>query len=54
MRIGQSFILAVCTSARGCFLSLFILIKPLEIGNVAVRVGDPVEESVSERSESFG
>ena len=58
-RSGQSFILAVCTSARGCFSLLFILIRPwecpLEIGNVTVKVGDPVEESVlSESSESFG
>ena len=26
----------------------------MEIGNVTVKVGDPVEESVSESSESFG
>jgi hypothetical protein len=56
VRTGQSFIFAVCTSARGCLSVLSILIEIL--GNLfkiwTVRVGDPVEESVSESSGSLG
>ena len=56
VRMGQSFILAVCTSARGCLsdLSIFDSREYLEIVNVTVTVGDPVEELVSKSSDSSG
>lgn len=53
--MGQSFIFAVCTSAKGCLSVLSILIEffesLFEIGTV--KVGDPVEESDSENSGSL-
>ena len=56
VRTGQSFIFTVCTSARGCLSALSILIDILE--NLyefgTIKVGDPVEELVSESSSLFG
>ena len=56
VRTGQSFIFAVCTSARGCLSVLFILVEPLECSFAIgyVEIGDPEEESVSEILESVG
>ena len=53
---GTVFHLAVCTSARGCLsdLSIFDSREYLEIGNVTVKVGDLVEELLSESSDSSG
>ena len=60
VRIGQSFILAVCTSARGCLSAFSILTGFMFLEcffgnkNHDVKVVDPVEESVSEGLDSFG